>query len=365
MEAFNIEHKILNKQPKHIAYIDLGGALESLKGEVFGTSGSVDKSQMNTTTKEQQDALNRALTKAGDFTARESTPFTTSSVLNQSDMKYGKVNPTLQAGDIQRTGYGAVNQGNVSLRGLDQLTQEQEAGQITGYGTDAATVASGANLDYDATYQKSIKQAYKTLADAQKRDQRALGAGGARYASAGDEAAFQRGEEFTNQLAEAIDTKVERSEVDRTKLQLEGLKTAGGLVREGATLEQTGASALAKLELDAYNKASEIGLRYTDQIITGKGMIDQNNIRQAEMEVKAALQAGQITVDEADRLNKLILQRDQMYNQASLTALQTAVSGGTASTLENIVVQDPGKEGLAKPLIAGLGAGIGGGLMGG
>ena len=55
MEAFNIEHDILNKQPKHIAYIvdAIGDALGSIKDVVMGTGGSTTKDTMSLTTDEQ------------------------------------------------------------------------------------------------------------------------------------------------------------------------------------------------------------------------------------------------------------------------------------------------------------------------
>jgi hypothetical protein len=351
MEAFNIEHKILNKQPKHIAYIidTLSGAVDSLKGIVMGTEGSTTKDVGQLTSKEQQDALNKALTQAGKFTPRETAAYQSGTVLNQDDLKYNTPNAALTAGKISNVGYGGVNQEGVSIAGLDKLTSADPSARLAGVASKLEGQA-GAGQGFQAEMDASIKDAYKTLAETRVAGKRGLSGAGGRYSSATEEMDSQAYEQFGASVGNAIQQAKEKAFTQRQQLTLEALKGAGDVTAKGLSLETDAATAAANIELAAYSKASDVGLSNVTNVIQGLGTIDANSISNAQNQVQAALQAGTLTVAEADNLNNLILKRDAQYNQSVQQNLSTMVAGGTAQTQENIVTQDAGSEGLLGPM---------------
>lgn len=347
MEAFNIEQKILNKQPKHIAYITdmISGALGSVKDELLGTEGSTTQTTANTTTKEQQDALNKALTDAGKFTPRETKSYTDKSVLDQKAMEY--VSPTqLLTGDkVTNVGYGGVNQEGVSIAGLDKLTSQDPTAKLSGIASKLEAQA-GKDSGFQAEMDASIKDAYKTLAETRVAGKRGLSGAGARHSSATEEMDAKAYEQFGASMGNAIQQAKEKGFAQRQQLTLEALKASGDVTGKGLTLEQSAAEASGKIELAAYSKAADIGLTNVKNVIDGLGTIDANSIASAKAQVDAALRAGSLTADEANNLNNLILKKDAAYNTSVQQNLQNLITGGTASTVENIVTQDGGKEGI-------------------
>ena len=349
MEAFNIEQKILNKQPKHIAYIDLGaaisGGLESLKGELFGTEGSTTQTTASTTTQEQTDALNAALAAGGTFKPRDTPSFTDTSVLNPTDKAYNTPTTTLSESDITNVGYGGVNQEGVSIAGLDTLTSQNPTEKLSNIASKLEAQA-GKGQGFQAEMEASIKDAYKTLAETRVAGKRGLSGAGGRYSSATDEMDSKAYEQFGSSVGNAIQQAKEKAFTQRQQLTIEALKASGDVTTKGLTLEQSASEAASKIELAAYSKAADIGLTNVKNVIDGLGTIDANAITNAKNQVDAALRAGQLTVEEANNLNNLILKKDTAYNTSVQQNLQNLITGGTASTIENIVTQDGGKEGI-------------------
>ena len=359
MEAFNIEQKILNRQPKHVAYIfdAIGGALGGVKDTLFGTEGAgVQQSTGQLQSKEQRDALNFALKQSQDFKVRESKPFTDTSVLNQGAMQYNTPTARLSADNVSKVGYGGVNQEGVSIAGLDRLTSSDPTARLGGIASKLEAEA-GTDPGFQAEMDASIKDAYEVLAKTRTKGKRELSGGGARYASATDEMDTKAYEAFGASVGSAIQQTKENEFAQRQQLTLEALKSAGDVTSKGLTLEQSAAEASAGIELQAYSKAADIGLSNVTNVINGLGTIAQNAITNAKAQVDAALRSNQLTAQEADNLNRLLLQKDAQYNQSVLANLSNLMSGATATTQENIVTQDQGKEGIAGDLI-GAGASI-------
>ena len=346
MEAFNIEYNILNKQPKHIAYIvdAISGALGSIKDVVMGTEGGTTKDTMSLTTDEQLEALNTALTKAGKD-PRESASYTTSSVIDPTKLGYKTPTSTLTPDAVTNVGYGGVNQEGVSISGLDKLTSADPSARLAGLASKLEGEA-GAGQGFQAEMDASIKDAYKTLAETRVAGKRGLSGAGGRYSSATEEMDAQAYEQFGASVGNAIQQAKEKAFTQRQQLTLEALKGAGDVTVKGLSLDTDAATASANIELAAYSKAADVGLSNVTNLIQGLGTIDTNSITNAQNEVNAALAAGTLTVQEADNLNRLILAKDTQYNTAVTNNLNTLVSGAGVKTKENIVTQDAGSEGI-------------------
>ena len=204
MEAFNIEHKILNKQPKHIAYIvdAISGALGSIKDVVMGTEGGTTKDTMSLTTDEQLKALNTALTK-GAKDPRESASYTTSSVIDPTKLGYKTPTSTLTPDAVTNVGYGGVNQEGVSISGLDKLTSADPSARLAGLASKLEGEA-GAGQGFQAEMDAAIKDAYKTLAETRVAGKRGLSGAGGRYSSATEEMDAQAYEQYGASVGNAI-----------------------------------------------------------------------------------------------------------------------------------------------------------------
>ena len=340
--------------------VDLVGAIGGAVGDVVGSlsgalgaeEGSVTKDTMDLTSPEQIAALNAALTTAGTNKPQVTDPYTKESVLDPNKLDYK--DPGSPGMTDVMSGFTPVDYKGMSIGGMDRFTVDRALAGVHAMGDKAAGMESDISASgFEARKNKQIQDAYKTLGETKLAGRRGLGGGGAKYASAVEGMDAKAYEQFGSSVGTAIATAQEDAFKQRTELNLKAFEQAADAKKFAATTEQKGLIAKSEIELQAFNKAADVGLANFKNLMEGTATLDANNIKNAKNEVDAALAAGKLTADEAASLNAMLLKKDEQFNNATLSNLQLLISGGTATTKENVVTQDPGSEGMLPGLIEG------------
>lgn len=367
MEAFNIEHNILNKQPKHIAYIlnvvqDVVGGLSKALG---ARDPSVDKSQMDPLTakdRASKEAATAGLENFADANKRAKL-FASGSVVDPSKMTYNKASTTGTANALGQSQGGFDAQEFQSLESLNKLRAIQGQQSVEGQVAGLQGVGNLTQADWEQRTQAGIKQAQDALSQSMVGTNRQTSAGGARYETARDQLTSENMKAFGESVANAISASQFEAKTRADELRLKGLEASGRLQIAGGTLDTQAAGQEGQLQLQAFSKAGDLDMANWKNLVDGNLQADANNIKQAMAEVDAKLKAGELTVQEAQMLNNSILQMEQQYATSQVSALtslgQVAASGG----MENIVTQDPGSAGLLPSLIGAGGTMAGASMM--
>lgn len=367
MEAFNIEHNILNKQPKHIAYIlnvvqDVVGGLSKALG---ARDPSVDKSQMDPLTakdRASKEAATAGLENFADANKRAKL-FASGSVVDPSKMTYNKASTTGTANALVQSQGGFDAQEFQSLESLNKLRAIQGQQSVEGQVAGLQGVGNLTQADWEQRTQAGIKQAQDALSQSMVGTNRQTSAGGARYETARDQLTSENMKAFGESVANAISASQFEAKTRADELRLKGLEASGRLQIAGGTLDTQAAGQEGQLQLQAFSKAGDLDMANWKNLVDGNLQADANNIKQAMAEVDAKLKAGELTVQEAQMLNNSILQMEQQYATSQVSALtslgQVAASGG----MENIVTQDPGSAGLLPSLIGAGGTMAGASMM--
>ena len=366
MEAFNIEQKILNKQPKHIAYIMdmIGGAVSSLNKALGAKDASVEKSQMDPLTakdRASKEASAAALEKFSKENKRASL-FASGSVVNPADMQYGRVSTANTGNALGRSQGGFDAQEFQSLESLNKLRGIQGEQAVAGQVAGLQNVGNVTEADWAQRTQSGIKAAQDALSKSMVGTNRQTGAGGARYETARDELTSENMKVFGESVANAIAASKFEAKTRADELQLKGLEASGRLAVAGGGLDVQAAGQEGQLQLAAFSKAGDLDMQIWKNLVDGNLQADANNIKQAMAEVDAKLKSGELTVQEAQMLNNSILQMEQQYATSQVAALTSLGQVASAGSMENIVTQDPGSAGLLPSLI-GAGGSIGMGAM--
>ena len=368
MEAFNIEHKILNKQPKHIAYIwgsvaaAVAPAVISAVTKGFGSdkSGGTSSQTHSNITGKQTEQLNKSMSdlSAVGTGAKKAELFVDTSVVGDTSYSGPAASALKSAADPGTPGkFRGVDESGVSLGGLEKLRTTAALAGVQG-NVDALS-GVGSTADFADRRERALAEAGRLAQDRQVGINRETSSGGARFETGRDRMTSENMRAYGEAVGHAVAAYEFDSRIKAEEMALKGNEAAGRLAMAGMGLDVEAGKGEAEMTMKAFTTAARLDMESWKGLMDNKIKVDQVSLQRARDEVDSKLRAGTLSVQEAQMLNNSILAKEKQFTDTQIQALSAAGTLAATGTQDTAVTQTKGSS------MTGSLVGVAGNVLGG